>query len=100
MIVRMQMSARPGLEDAKGSALKRRIEHEFNVSPESVRVVEVYTIDSELSSDQLMKIKNNILWEPVSSQISTGPLLPEEDFDVCIEVAWKPGVTDNAARLA
>lgn len=99
MIVRMEMSTKPGIEDSRGNALKRRIEHEFHVSPSSVRVVDVYTIDSELSRSQIEMVKNNILWEPVSTRISLTPLLVEEDHDVYIEVAWKPGVTDNAARV-
>ena len=98
MAVRIEVGFKPGIKDALGENLKRRIIEDFAVEVTSVRTINVYTIDQELSSSQIEQIRREIFTDPITEQSSLLPLA--EGFDWIVEVSYWPGVTDNAGRTS
>ena len=98
--VRLEISTKPGVMNALGENFRKRIAEELGLFPESIKVVDVYTIDADLSSEELEMLREKVFTDPVSETSSIGNLPAHGDFDLVIEVGWKPGLTDNASRIA
>jgi len=91
---RIEVTTRPGLADPRGIALVARAKEMLGLEIESARVVDVYSIDLDLDASQLTRIREELLTDPVS-EISAANRPVLEDWDYWVEVAFRPGVTDN-----
>ncbi len=98
MPARLEITLKPDLFDAEGSAVCRKANDYFGFSLESVRTISMLTIDMDLTPDQLEVIRTEIFTNPVT-QISSYKPLPI-DFDSVLWVGYRPGVRDNPGSTA
>jgi len=96
---RIEVALRADLRDPVGEKVRSKIEHELGLAVESVRTVDVYTIDTSLESRQLIALAQGPFSDPIIHVWSIDHALAQ-DFDWVIEVGLLPGVTDNVGRTA
>lgn len=97
---RIEVGFKPGIRDALGEKIKRRIRQDLNIQGVSeVRTIEVYTLDFSLSSEDLKALATGPFSDPIIQCYSIDYPLAS-DFDWLIEVGFRPGVTDNVGRTA
>jgi phosphoribosylformylglycinamidine synthase len=99
MTYRVEIGLKPNLRDARGEKIKRRILNDLNLSVDSVKTIDVYTVDANLSLEEIEKVATGPFLDPIIQEFSIGKPLAH-DFDWAIEVGYKPGVTDNVGRTA
>jgi len=99
MAFRIEIGLKPHLRDARGEKIKRRIIDDLKIPVDSVRTVDVYTIDASLSDEEIEKVATGPFLDPIIQVYSLGKPIGQ-DFDWAIEVGYKPGVTDNVGRTA
>lgn len=86
-------------EDIRGKlCLASWAEHAPAGSLKKVSVVDGYLIESRLGREGLLRAAA-ALANPVSESYAVNKL-PDAPFDWCIEIGFKPGVTDNAGHTA
>ena len=98
MPYRLEITLKQDLFDAEGAGICRKAEDYFGIKLERVRTVNVLTIDADLTTEQLEKIRTEIFTNPVT-QISSFAPIPVV-FDWIIWVGYKPGVRDNPGSTA
>ncbi|MCF8094158.1 MAG: phosphoribosylformylglycinamidine synthase [Desulfobacteraceae bacterium] len=98
MAHRLETAFKPELFDAEGSGIKNKALSYFNICTESVRTVNIVTIDKDLGPDQLEAVRTEIFTNPVTRVSSFMPL--DISFDWCIWVGYRPGVKDNPGHTA
>ena len=99
MAYRVEIGLKPNIRDARGEKTKRRVINDLNISVASIRTIDVYTVDADLSGGEIEKVATGPLLDPIIQEFSIGRPLAR-DFDWAIEVGYKPGVTDNVGRTA
>uniref|UniRef100_A0A831U2R7 Phosphoribosylformylglycinamidine synthase subunit PurL n=1 Tax=Geobacter metallireducens TaxID=28232 RepID=A0A831U2R7_GEOME len=99
MARRIEIALREGVRDARGERIKREIEHFLHLPVDVVRTIDVYTVDAELSGDELTKAASEPFCDPVIQVWSIDRPLAA-GFDFLVEVGYRPGVTDNVGRTA
>ena len=99
MIYRVEIGLKPEIRDARGEKIKGRIIRDLNIPVEGVRTVDVYTLESRLSAEEIQQIATGPFLDPIIQEYSLGRPIAH-DFDWAIEVGYKPGVTDNVGRTA
>jgi len=101
MAHRIEVSFRPEFTDALGSSVQKRICEDLQIPVAAVRTVDVYTIDGELSKDELEFLGRELFADPITQIYSfQEPLAKKFDWDFSIEVGYKPGVTDSPGQTA
>lgn len=99
MAVRVEVGYREGVRDPRGERAVREARELVGIPLRSVRTSNVYTLDMDLPGDVLEKVASGPFSDPIIQQYAIDqPLV--YDFDVLIEVGFKPGVTDNVGRSA
>jgi len=98
MAGRIEVGFKTGMRDALGESIKKRIIEDLHINVDSVRTIEVYTIDAALSPGQLKILGDKLLADPVIQVFSDKALA--SDFSWLIEVGYRPGVTDNVGATA
>ncbi|MBW2092131.1 MAG: phosphoribosylformylglycinamidine synthase subunit PurS, partial [Deltaproteobacteria bacterium] len=98
MAHRLEIALKPDLLDPQGESLKSRAKDYFNLPVQGVRVVQVLTIDAELTADQLETARQRIFTNPVTQVSSYKPLARE--FSFALWVGFRPGVRDTAGSTA
>lgn len=88
-----------GVKDARGERVRREIREHLGIEVEQVRTLDVYTVDASLSDAEIEAIAAGPFSDPVIQEYSINRPLAR-DFDVLIEVGFRPGVTDNVGRTA
>jgi phosphoribosylformylglycinamidine synthase subunit PurSL len=99
MASRIEVGFKKGIRDALGEKIKKRIVDNFSLPVEKVSTIEVYTIDGDLTKEDLKKAATGPLSDPVIQHFSINTPLAA-DFDWLIEVGFRPGVTDNVGKTA
>ena len=99
MTYRVEIGLKPNIRDARGGKFQRRIINDLNISVDSLNTVDVYTVDADLTMEEIEKAATGPFLDPVIQEFSIGKPL-RHDFDWAIEVGYKPGVTDNVGRTA
>ena len=99
MIYRVEIGLKPNIRDARGEKIKRRIIDDLDISVDAVKTIDVYTVDTGLSMEEMEKVAMGPFLDPIIQEFSIGKPLGH-DFDWAIEVGYKPGVTDNVGRTA
>jgi phosphoribosylformylglycinamidine synthase len=126
MANRIEVALRDGVRDARGERIKREIGHFLHLDVTEVRTLDVYTVDTDLTADELKQAAAGPFSDPViqtwsidkplalsrlsatlsqKERVNVTPLplgesLGEGKFDFAVEVGFRPGVTDNVGRTA
>jgi phosphoribosylformylglycinamidine synthase len=101
MAHRIEVTFRPEFVDALGHSVCKRIRSGLGLPVEDVRTVDVYTLDDELSVEELQLLAEELFCDPVVQLYSVDePLAKELPWDWLIEVGYKPGVTDAVGETA
>jgi phosphoribosylformylglycinamidine synthase len=98
MVTRLEIATRPGLPDSRGVAVARKIRSFLGISVADVRTCDVYRIDADLEPDEAERVLAELV-DPVL-QIGAIDRLDHGAFDVLVDVAYKPGVTDPVGKSA
>ncbi len=98
MIACIETALKKELRDAEGQALIRKAGSYFGMTIQDVRCIHIVTIESDLDPEQLQRVKDEILTNPVTQVSSLSPL--DIAFDWCIWVGFRPGVRDNPGATA
>ena len=99
MADRIEVGFKKGIRDALGEKTRKRIIDNFSLPVEEVRSIEIYTIEGNLSKDELKEAAAGPLCDPIIQHYSINKPLATE-FDWLIEVGFRPGVTDNVGKTA
>ncbi|OPY90690.1 MAG: Phosphoribosylformylglycinamidine synthase 2 [Syntrophus sp. PtaU1.Bin208] len=99
MVSRIEVGFLPGVRDALGEKVRRRIIQDLHLSVEKVETIEVYTLEGDLTDDLLERIAGGPFSDPVVQRYAINGSLADS-FDWLIEVGFRPGVTDNVGRTA
>ncbi len=99
MPCRIVVGLKDGVRDARGERVKNEIRQHLGLELQAVRTLDVYTVDAELSSAEIDAAAKGPLSDPVIQNVAVDHPLAS-DFDVLIEVGFRPGVTDNIGRTA
>jgi len=98
MAHRIEIGLRRGVHDARGAGVVARARGFLHVPAAACATRDVYKVDAELTATELRKIRKAFT-DPVIARSAAGRLAAPT-FDFLIEVAFKPGVTDNVGRTA
>jgi len=96
---RIEVALKDGVRDARGERVRREIHEHLGIELASVRTLDVFTVDAALTEEELLAAAHGPLCDPVVQIVSIDKPLAG-DFDVLIEVGYRPGVTDNTGRTA
>jgi phosphoribosylformylglycinamidine synthase len=99
MPVRLEVSFKPDFRDPLGESVQRRVAEDLGLSVEKVRTVDVYTIDADLTPEEVERVRSELFTDPIVQESSATTRLAR-DFSWVIEVGFRPGVTDNVGRTA
>ncbi|VVB58729.1 Phosphoribosylformylglycinamidine synthase subunit PurL [Candidatus Anstonella stagnisolia] len=101
MVSRIEVALKTGVDDPTGSSVKRRILEDLKInSVSSVRTACAYTIEANLSEEEVKKVAQEIFTDAVTSHVSINAPCISEGFEFAVEVGFKPGVTDNVGGTA
>lgn len=96
-INRIEVVMKPSLPDPAGDAVRSRIREDLGISLDNARVIDVYTINADLSNDELEQVRQELFTDPIIQESGLNRSLAR-DYDCLIEVGFLPGVTDNVGR--
>jgi phosphoribosylformylglycinamidine synthase subunit PurSL len=99
MPVRLEVTFKPDYRDPLGESVRRGIIEDLGLNVEKVRTVEVYTIDAELTPQEVEHLRCELFTDPVIQESSATSRLAR-DFSWVVEVGFRPGVTDNVGKTA
>jgi phosphoribosylformylglycinamidine synthase subunit PurSL len=102
MLARIQVGIKPAFNDSFGEKVRKRISTDLHLAVSGVRTIKVFTVDAEITQEQLEAAAKGPYCDPVIQDYSLGPLALAWNwqFDWLIEVGFRPGVTDNEGRTA
>ncbi|MBU0729129.1 MAG: phosphoribosylformylglycinamidine synthase subunit PurL [Proteobacteria bacterium] len=102
MLARIQVGLKPSFIDSFGEQTNKRIQSDLHIAADSVRTIKVFTVDADISQDQLIEAARGPFCDPVTQDYSLSPLALDWgiSFDWLIEVGFRPGVTDNEGRTS
>ncbi|MCH8205067.1 MAG: phosphoribosylformylglycinamidine synthase, partial [Candidatus Hydrogenedentes bacterium] len=96
---RIEVATRPGRRDPVGESVRDRLHEDLGIHVDEVRLVDVYTIHADLDVDQLERVRNELLTDPIIQESALdAPIAGPCDY--LIEVGFLPGVTDNVGKSA
>ncbi len=96
---RIVVALKDGIRDARGERVRREIREHLGLAVDAVRTLDVYTVDADLSEEQVAAAASGPFLDPVIQEMAINRPLAR-DFDLLIEVGFRPGVTDNVGRTA
>lgn len=99
MAIQIEVAHKPGVRDAAGEAVVRRIRADLSLDVDGIRVLDVYSIDKDLNEEQTEKARQRLFTDPITQESVVGRPY-EARFDWALEIGFLPGVTDNAGRTS
>ena len=99
MADRIEIGFKEGVRDSLGEKIKKRIVENLHIKVDSVKTVDVHTIDGSLTRKELEIAAAGPLSDPIIQNFAINSGLAEK-FDWMIEVGFRPGVTDNVGKTA
>jgi phosphoribosylformylglycinamidine synthase subunit PurSL len=96
---RILVSLKPEFHDTHAEQIKSSIVNYLSLDIEKVKIKKIYGIKKPLTSEQLKRIAQGPLIDPIVEESSTSEQF-DPDYDWTIEVAFKPGMTDNTGKTA
>ncbi len=102
MLARIQVGIKPVFTDSFGEKTRAKIRGDLKIPVDSIRTIKVFTVEADISPEQLEETAHGPYCDPVIQDYSLGPLSMDWgiDFDWMIEIGFRPGVTDNEGRTA
>jgi phosphoribosylformylglycinamidine synthase II len=100
MSLLVEVGLRPGVADAAGRAAAYKIRAHLGIPVREVRVRKLYRIEPGLTQAEAELACRELFADPLIQDFSLDAPLPAEPFDLCLVVAFRPGVTDNEGRTA
>ncbi|MFP4257654.1 MAG: AIR synthase-related protein [Desulfovermiculus sp.] len=98
MLHRLAVKLKAHLTDMQGRVTASRISKELGLHVDAVHLITVYTLEG-ISQEQAREVIDQaLLHDPVLHDVSLEPLAA--GFDWILEIGFRPGVTDNEARVA
>lgn len=94
---RVEIAFKPNVTDALGNSIREQIVEDLRIKVEFVRTMAVYSIDADLTDEQVEIVARDLLADPLTQVYSYKDSLAR-GFSCLIEVGYKPGVTDNVGR--
>lgn len=98
MTARIEVSFKKGFRDALGESIKKRVAEDLYINTGSIRTIDIYTFNADLTPGQLKLLGEKVFTDPVVQVYSDRPIA--DDFSWLIEVGFRPGVTDNVGATA
>ncbi len=86
-----------GIADSFADGIGKRAKEYFNINIENPRIAKIYTIDQELSSEDINLIVEKIFKSPIKNVSVNKSFL--RDFDYIVWWGLKPGVKDNEGEV-
>ncbi|MFO7577793.1 MAG: phosphoribosylformylglycinamidine synthase subunit PurS [Pelovirga sp.] len=99
MVWRILVGLKDGVTDARGERVCREIRQHLGIELAAVRTLDVYTVDAQLSDADIAAAAHGPFCDPVIQEVAINQPL-DRDYDISIEVGFRPGVTDNTGRTA
>ena len=99
MAWRIVVGLKDGVKDARGERIRHELKDHLGIELASVRTLDVYTVAAALSEEEIRAAADGPFSDPVIQEVSVNRPLACQ-FDMLIEVGFRPGVTDNAGRTA
>jgi len=99
MAWRIVVGLKEGVRDARGERVQRELKEHLNIELPQVKTLDVYTVDAALSEAEVEQAAAGPFSDPVIQEYAINSPLAS-DFDMLIEVGFRPGVTDNTGRTA
>jgi phosphoribosylformylglycinamidine synthase II len=99
MAWRIVVGLKDHIRDARGERIRQEIREHLGIALRAVRTMDVYTIDARLSDAEIAAAAAGPFSDPVIQEYAINKPLAH-DFDMLIEVGYRPGVTDNSGRTA
>ncbi|HKI50637.1 MAG TPA: phosphoribosylformylglycinamidine synthase subunit PurS, partial [Geothermobacteraceae bacterium] len=96
---RIVVGLKDGIRDARGERVKQELSQHLGINLTQVRTIDVYTVDAKLSESELQQAASGPFSDPVIQTYAINAPLADQ-FDMLIEVGFRPGVTDNTGRTA
>ncbi len=96
---RIEVGVKPGFRDARGESVREQVAEDLSIAVDEVRVFDVYTIDAQLSADELERVRSELFTDAVMERSAIDAPVAE-GFDFAVEVGFLPGVTDNVGKSA
>ena len=96
---RIEVGFKEGIRDAMGEKVRNRTNEDLNLPVKSVKTIDVYTLDADLSEEQLNFLGENLFSNSVTQEFSIDRSLAK-DFDWLVEIGFKQGVTDNVGKTS
>jgi phosphoribosylformylglycinamidine synthase len=94
---KIEVAMKPGMPDSAGAGVRGRIAEDLGITVDDVRVIDVYTINADLTPEELERVRVELFTDPII-QISASNASLAKDYDFIIEVGFLPGVTDNVGK--
>ena len=85
--------------DPQEQNLLRNIQDYLHLPIDDLKIIRVYNVEKTLQSQQVDSIAENPMIDPVT-EIGMSNITLDPSFDWCVEVSYKPGLTDNAGNTA
>ncbi len=101
MFRRIEVREKEGFYDALGESVKREIEDlGFEDKVKEVKTAQVYILEGEVEEEQIKKICENLLIDPVTQDYLYGGNIFDEKKYKVVEIAYNPGVMDPVEESA
>ena len=94
---KIEVGMKQGLPDPAGQSVRARLAEDLGVKLDDIRVIDVYTIKADLTSDELERVRTELFTDPIIQESAVNKSLAR-DYDFVIEVGFLPGVTDNVGK--
>ncbi len=94
---KIEVAMKPGLPDPTGACVRGRLAEDLGIVVDDVRVIDVYTINADLSAEKLERVRVELFTDPVIQGSGINASLAR-DYKYIIEVGFLPGVTDNVGK--
>ncbi|MDY0184462.1 MAG: phosphoribosylformylglycinamidine synthase subunit PurS [Desulfuromonadaceae bacterium] len=99
MANRIVVGLKDGVRDARAERVRQDISNHLGIELQQVRTLDVYTVDAQLSDAELQAAAQGPFSDPIIQEYGVDKALAQ-DFDMLIEIGFRPGVTDNTGRTA
>ncbi len=98
MAKRIEVKFREGMRDVRGEKLAELLRNGFGAKASGVAVIDCYNIDADLSENELEFLAKEVFSDRVVQEYSHSK--PFFGNEWRLEVAFRPGVTDNVGKTA
>lgn len=101
MTHRIEIKHKDSFLDGREKSLLDLIEEDAGIKLDSVKIIDIYNLFGEYSTDEVARLRDELFCDPVFQEGRLGfDYAKELDYDYLIEVSYLPGVTDNVGRTA